>query len=228
MKLFAIADLHLDGKSNKPMDIFGSNWVNHEERIFDSWQDVVGDDDCVLIPGDYCWAMQLRDAVPELNKLSRLNGTKIIIRGNHDFWWASPTRIRSILPPRVHIIQNDSIDMVGFSVCGTRGWLMPGTPGFGDSDMAVFKRELIRLQLSLNCARSRPIVVAMHYPPVGERGCSTDFSNIIDNFEVENVVYGHLHAKACLNAFNGYINGVRYDLCSADYIDFSPKFIREF
>ncbi len=228
MRLLALADLHLDGNSNKPMDVFGNNWANHEERIFDSWQSVVGTDDCVLIPGDYCWAMQLSDAVPELNKLSSLNGTKVIVRGNHDFWWTSPTRIRAVLPKRVHIIQNDSVDMKQFCICGTRGWLMPGTAGFDNSDMRIFNREIIRLRLSLSSACSRPIVVAMHYPPVGESGCPTEFSNLIDEFKAENVVYGHLHGKSCMSAFNGYINGVKYDLCSADYLEFSPKFIREF
>ena len=98
MKLFAIGDLHLNGKADKPMDVFGSNWDRHREKIFDAWQSLVSPSDCVLVPGDICWAMYLEDAVDDLNSIAELNGTKILIRGNHDYWWASPTRIRAVCP----------------------------------------------------------------------------------------------------------------------------------
>ena len=119
MKLFAIGDLHLNGKADKPMDVFGSNWDRHREKIFDAWQSLVSPSDCVLVPGDICWAMYLEDAVDDLNSIAELNGTKILIRGNHDYWWASPTRIRAVLPAGMYIVQNDSVDM-GFP--GSRAW----------------------------------------------------------------------------------------------------------
>lgn len=149
MKLFAIGDLHLNGKADKPMDVFGSNWDRHREKIFDAWQSLVSPSDCVLVPGDICWAMYLEDAVDDLNSIAELNGTKILIRGNHDYWWASPTRIRAVLPAGMYIVQNDSVDMGAFSVCGSRGWMLPSAANFGKADEKIFNRELIRLEMSL-------------------------------------------------------------------------------
>ena len=152
MKLFAIGDLHLNGKADKPMDVFGSNWDRHREKIFDAWQSLVSPSDCVLVPGDICWAMYLEDAVDDLNSIAELNGTKILIRGNHDYWWASPTRIRAVLPAGMYIVQNDSVDMCAFSVCGSRGWMLPSAANFGKADEKIFNRELIRLEMSLKAA----------------------------------------------------------------------------
>ncbi|MCH5279751.1 MAG: metallophosphoesterase [Christensenellaceae bacterium] len=227
MKIFAIADLHLDGHTNKPMDVFGNNWERHRERIFDAWQSVVGVDDCVLIPGDICWAMHIEDAMDDIDSIAALNGTKILLRGNHDYWWTSPTRMRSMFPDSIKIIQNDAVDLGGFSVAGTRGWLMPGMPNYGQNDEKIYKRELIRLELSLKSAKSAPIIVVMHFPPILEDGEPTGFTNIIDNYQVLKVLYGHLHAQSCRNAFNGELNGKGYELCSADYLGFAPKLVVE-
>ena len=166
MKLFAIGDLHLNGKADKPMDVFGSNWDRHREKIFDAWQSLVSPSDCVLVPGDICWAMYLEDAVDDLNSIAELNGTKILIRGNHDYWWASPTRIRAVLPAGMYIVQNDSVDMGAFSVCGSRGWMLPSAANFGKADEKIFNRELIRLEMSLKAARRAPVITMLHYPPV--------------------------------------------------------------
>ena len=208
MKLFAIGDLHLNGKADKPMDVFGSNWDRHREKIFDAWQSLVSPSDCVLVPGDICWAMYLEDAVDDLNSIAELNGTKILIRGNHDYWWASPTRIRAVLPAGMY--------------------MLPSAANFGKADEKIFNRELIRLEMSLKAARRAPVITMLHYPPVAENGMRTAFTELISQYPVQQVVYGHLHAQSCRLGFNGTLDGIRYSLCSADFLNFAPKQIAEF
>ena len=222
MKLFAIADLHLDGGAGKPMDVFGSHWANHRERIFASWQQSVAPDDCVLIPGDICWAMYFADAYEDLMALSALNGTKILIRGNHDYWWSSLTQMREKLPDNIRLIQNDSVDMGGFVVCGSRGWLLPSDAEFKQADRKIYERELIRLELSLRSVRRNdvPIICMMHYPPVGADGAETEFSKLMQKYGVSLCLYGHLHGRSCDGAFNGSCSGVEFRLCSADSLGF--------
>ena len=229
MKLFAIADLHLNGNSNKPMDVFGERWENHTERLFDSWQSIVSETDCVLIPGDISWAMRLDEVLDDMRYISKLNGRKILIRGNHDYWWSSPSRIRAVLPQGISIIQNDSVKMNSFTVAGSRGWLLPGTPNFDPAvDAKIFSRELLRLELSLKSAGDMPVVLMMHFPPVSENGEPTAVTELIDKYPVTDIAYGHLHAHSCRQAFEGSLNGKNYYLCSADYLNFKPRLIREF
>ena len=237
MKVFAIGDLHLDGNQNKPMDVFGGLWQDHAARIFDSWQSAVTDADCVLLPGDFCWAMQLGDALGDIAAVAELPGTKLLIRGNHDYWWASPTKIRALLPPSVKIIQNDAVDIGPCVVCGTRGWLLPGSSDFTASDRKIYDRELIRLEMSLLTAsrfavrengENKPIVAMLHFPPLPENGEDTEISALLEKYRVSEAVYGHLHAQSCRNAFEGEKNGVVYTLVSADHLGFRPKLIAEF
>ena len=239
MKVFALGDLHLDGKQNKPMDVFGERWMNHRERIFGNWERLVSAEDCVLIPGDFCWAMQLADALDDLLSVSDLPGEKLIIRGNHDYWWASPTKMRELLPRNLRMLQNDAADMGPFICCGTRGWLLPGSTEFKQNDEKIYRRELLRLELSLNAAQrlakrggdegeTKPIIAMLHYPPLPESGESTGFSELLERFGVSKTVYGHLHAQSCRTAFEGEKSGVEYTLVSADHLDFCPKLLAEF
>ncbi len=236
MKVFALSDLHLDGKQNKPMDVFGDRWAGHAQRVFDNWRAAVTEEDCVLIAGDFCWAMMLRDAEDDLFAVSQLPGQKIMIRGNHDYWWSSPTKMRDLLPKNMRIIQNDAVDMGPFVACGSRGWLLPGSAEFTQADEKILARELIRLEMSLNAAvrlagegeEEKPIIVMMHYPPVPENGADSAFSELIARYRVKTVVYGHLHAQSCKNAFEGEKNGASYILTSADHLGFVPKLIDEF
>ncbi len=243
MKVFALSDLHLDGKQNKPMDVFGSRWTGHAQRVFDNWREAVNDRDCVLIAGDFCWAMLLRDAVDDLLSVSELPGQKLLIRGNHDYWWASASKLRGMLPPSIGIIQNDAADAGPFVVCGSRGWLLPSASDFTQADEKIAARELIRLELSLNAAmrlaagkgdaeaKAKPIVLMTHFPPIGEDGQGTCYSELIERYPVRYAVYGHLHAQSCRLAFEGTHCGaysVPYTLVSADHLDFTPKLIAEF
>ncbi len=228
MKVFAIADLHLDGGAGKPMDVFGSRWERHRERIFDSWQSVVGAGDCVLIPGDICWAMRFEDAASDLEDISALNGTKLLLRGNHDFWWSSVTRMRSVLPSDIRFIQNDSVDMGEFCVAGSRGWMLPSDSDFTADDRKIYSRELLRLELSLSSVKHAPLICMTHFPPLSGDGADSEVTALLEKHDALLCVYGHIHGYACAGAFNGEKNGVSYVLCSADSIGFSPLLVSEF
>ena len=226
MKLFAIGDLHLNGKADKPMDVFGSNWDRHREKIFDAWQSLVSPSDCVLVPGDICWAMYLEDAVDDLNSIAELNGTKILIRGNHDYWWSSLSKLRAALPQDMLVIQNDAVKLDGHVFCGTRGWTFP-TPQqpLGEQDEKIFRRELMRLRMSLDQAvrlAGEDVTVMMHYPPLFADGIGTAFTDILEEYAVNRVVYGHLHGAGIKIAFRGLRGGIDYVLASCDALGFCP------
>lgn len=229
MKLYAIADLHMDGGAGKPMDVFGSNWENHVERIFAAWRESVTEDDVVLVPGDISWAMRFEDALSGLNALSELPGLKILLRGNHDYWWGSLTRMRETLPKCVKLIQNDALETDGIVVCGSRGWLLPSDKDFKAADRKIYERELLRLEMSLTAAErlnegSKPIVCMLHFPPLHSDGAPTGFSELLKKHGVKKCVYGHLHGAAAWDiGFTGVLDGVDYELVSADYLGFTPK-----
>ena len=228
MRVFAIGDLHLPGGDMKPMDVFGSHWENHFERISESWRALVSEDDVVLIPGDISWAMQLADALYDLEQISKLPGRILILRGNHDYWWSSLTQLRSSLPQGMHAVQNDAYDAGDMVFCGTRGWAIPGQ-GAAAQDEKIFRREVLRLEMSLKAARQaadgRPIVAMMHYPPLlpEHKASGTAFTKLLSAYGVSRCVYGHLHGQSIQRGINGVYDGVRYDLVSCDALGFAVK-----
>ncbi len=226
MRLFAIGDLHLPGGQEKPMDVFGEHWEGHFERISRDWQSRVTDEDVVLIPGDTSWAMQLADAVPDLQMIGALPGRKLLIKGNHDYWWGGIGQVRRALPEGMMAIQHDTVDLGDVVVTGTRGWAWPTeeTP-LSPEDEKVFNRELIRLELALasavKIAGERPILLMLHYPPLYQADRDTPFTRVIEKYPVHTVVYGHLHGAGLRAGFTGTWNGVRYLLASCDSLDFT-------
>ncbi len=223
MNVFAIADLHLSFDAEKPMDIFGGAWANHPERLETAWRERVRDTDVVLIAGDVSWAMQLEHACRDLAFIGALPGTKLILRGNHDYWWSSLTRVRAALPPSVRAIQNDALTLGAFSFGGTRGWTLPGAPGFSADDEKIYRRELGRLELSLNAMdKSKRRIAMLHYPPFDERSRQSGFSELLEAHGVADCVYGHLHGAAHRGAFTGERGGVRYHFVAGDYLAFAP------
>lgn len=225
MRIYAIGDLHLSGAFPKPMDVFGSHWTDHWKRISKHWIELVGNDDVVLIPGDISWAMKLEDALVDLRRIGELPGRKVMIRGNHDYWWNSVARIRSALPPGMFVLQNDSVEIDGIHFCGTRGWIAPGQREYTEHDLKIFKREVERLGLSLLSARnSQKIILLLHYPPFDDKGAATAMIEKMRGFSVSHVVYGHLHGPS-YKATEGDIDGVTYHLVSCDYLNFVPKLI---
>ena len=220
MAVFAIADLHLPAQT-KPMDVFGPHWKDHFQRIRQDWSTRVSPEDLVLLPGDISWAMRLEEALEDLNSISGLPGRKVLLRGNHDYWWSSIGRVRRALPEGMYALQNDSLLLDGRLYAGTRGWTLPG-PEATEDDLRIYNRERLRLEMSLKHARSRdaeaPITVMMHYPPLSAE--APGFSDILEDYGVEDCVYGHLHGHSIFGGVRGLRGSVRYHQVSCDGLDF--------
>lgn len=217
MKVFAISDLHLSINNPKPMDIFGPAWDNYLDKLTDDWKEKVGEEDVVLLAGDHSWAMKLEDARLDLDFISSLPGKKILIRGNHDYWWSAIGKVRNALPMNMYAIQNDSLKIDNYIFCGTRGWSL--------DDEKLVSRELIRLEMSLKDALSKKtnnekIVCMLHYPPFDKNEQETEFSKLIEKYNVDFVVYGHLHLPSNKNAKKIIEhNHVKYFLTSCDILN---------
>ncbi len=230
MRIFAISDLHLSGHTPKPMEIFGKHWGDHWNRICESWRGLVAGGDAVLIPGDISWAMTLAQAAVDLDEIASLPGKKLLLRGNHDYWWGSLQRVRTLLPEGMLVLQNDAIRLDGAVVCGTRGWTCPGSSAWEGSDEKIFQREIIRLRLSLEDARRKlqpgdDLIAMLHFPPFNERQEPSGFSALLEEFGVRLAVYGHLHGLQPGSAFEGEKNGVQYRMVSCDYLNFIPTLV---
>ena len=233
MNLFAIGDLHLAGGQDKPMAVFGPRWDRHFEKISQRWREQVAEEDVVLIPGDISWAMTLSDAVADLRAIGELPGRKVLIRGNHDYWWSGIGKVRSALPPGMTALQQDAADMGDFVVCGTRGWMIPSEEAaLGEQDEKIYRRELARLDLALDAAKRvggrKPIVVMLHYPPLYKSTLRSGFTERMEAAGVGLCVYGHLHGIGIAAGFSGEQGGVRYELTSCDSQGFAPRNINFF
>ncbi len=223
MKVFAISDLHLSINSNKPMNIFGPVWENYLQEIENSWTSLVTENDLVLISGDISWAMKLNDAKADLNYLSKFSGKKVIIKGNHDYWWSSISGVRSLLPENLYALQNDALRFDNYVVCGSRGWTVPEITHKTEDDEKIYKRELIRMELSLKSALELKqdgdtLIVMMHYPPFNSKLEENDFTKLFEQFGVDIVVYGHLHSYDKKQRLITYINNIKYYLTSCDLV----------
>ena len=228
MNLFAIGDLHLDGGQDKPMAIFGPQWDRHFEKIAARWREAVREEDTILIPGDISWAMSLEDALPDLQAIGDLPGKKVLVRGNHDYWWSGIGKVRRALPSGMTALQQDAADLGDFLVCGTRGWLIPTeeTP-LSSQDEKIYLRELARLDLAIDAARrldkEKKLVVMLHYPPLYRNTRRSGFTDRMEAAGVQLCVYGHLHGGGIASGFSGEQGGIRYELTSCDSQDFAPR-----
>ena len=228
MSIYAISDLHLSfsEKVGKPMDIFGDEWLGHTETLKSNWEKMVSDDDTVIIAGDISWALKFEDAIPDLEWISALPGGKIFIRGNHDLWWGSVKKLNDTFGRGMRFIQNDFHEAEGYAVCGSRGWLCPGDEDYTEQDEKIYKRELLRLRLSLTAAREAgfsEIIGATHFPPASERFQESGFTDIFQEFGARCVVYGHLHgSEGFRRGVKGSVKGVEYRLTSLDYLRCKP------
>ncbi|MDR3022352.1 MAG: metallophosphoesterase [Clostridiales bacterium] len=221
MSVYAISDLHMSSAVNKPMDIF-KGWDNHINRIVQSWLQTVCDDDIVLLGGDLSWAIDLQNAMPDINFLADLPGHKVLIRGNHDYWWKSITTLRQSLPSKMYALQNDSVMIGNYLICGTRGWTVPERHQ-GAHDKKIYNREVERLKLSLQNMQSKrqvgQFVIAMaHYPPFNSLIKATPFTDLYNQYGVSKVIYGHLHGKAITTPAIVTINNTQFYLTSCDTV----------
>lgn len=211
------------------MDIFGSGWTDHPRRIREAWIERVQPSDWVLMPGDLSWAMTLEQAADDLAYLGALPGQIVLIRGNHDYWWSSISKVRQALPPNVAAIQNDHVVLPdGSALCGTRGWDLPHA-NTDPHDRKIFEREVQRLRLSLESAvraGREPRVVMLHYPPMVGTPQPTPMTELLEAFGVELCVYGHLHGAGRRIAVEGVHRGVEYRLVACDAIGYTPLRLR--
>lgn len=220
MKIFAISDLHLSTSVNKPMDVFGGAWENYWELIKKDWQSRVSAEDTVLIAGDISWGMNIDQAKADIAAISELKGTKIIIKGNHDYWWGSYSKVKNVLPDGMLALQNNALRLEGVVLAGSRGWVMNGSA----EDEAIFKRELLRLEMSLEAAvklrqDGDRLVVMTHYPPFDVYLNDSDVTRLIGKYNADAVVYGHLHGKECRARAIVDKYGVPYYLTSCDLVN---------
>jgi uncharacterized protein len=223
MRLFAIADPHLSKANPKPMDIFGGNWQGHPEVFFERWRETVQEDDVVLIPGDISWAMRLDEALLDLQDIAALPGKKVLLRGNHDYWWSSLSKIRKSLPKDMFVIQNDALCLDGVVIAGTRGWVCPGSYEFTSEDQKIYEREVERLKLSLQAAKKltgEKLVVMLHFPPTNVKLEPSGFTELILDYKPDALVFGHIHGETPVLPDLGH---TQVHFVAADALGFRPK-----
>lgn len=231
MKIFGISDLHLDSKKEKPMDIFGENWIDHDKKIFDSWKESVSDDDIVLLPGDISWAISLNDAYNDLSLIEDLPGTKIITKGNHDYWWSSMTKMNKMGFKTIRFVHNNSFARNNVEIFGTRGWMSRDSDEFMSDDEVIYLRELRRLENSVKSSKvDNPslTIALLHFPPFDCRGRLDDFGEYVSRRNIDICLYGHLHGKEVHKyAKEGKFGNTEFICVAADYLDFNVKMIKE-
>lgn len=227
MAIYALADLHLSFGTDKPMDIFGDAWDNYTERISDNWQSIVKPDDLVIVPGDISWATYIEDAYEDFDFINRLNGKKAILKGNHDYWWTTLSKMNKFLDENhfdtITILNNTAISYEDVAICGTRGWWI--REDMSEEDIRILEREKIRLVLSCEAAtklQKERIIVGLHYPPVDKNGEHCEFLEILKAYNVDTCVYGHLHSHSHKTAVIGDVEGVCMKLVAGDFVDFTP------
>lgn len=224
MNIYAIGDLHLSYSTpEKSMEKFG--WTNYQNRIFDDWSEKVKDNDIVLIVGDISWATRTEEAFIDLEKIASMKGKKILIKGNHDYWWQSISKIKNYNED-MFFMQNDIYELDEYVICGARGWLCPNKLKFDEQDKKLYERESIRLKVSLELAKStkKKIILLLHFPPTNDEMEESNFTRLIEEYNVEKVIYGHLHGfESFSTSYDGMVRGTDYTLVSADYLDFRLK-----
>ena len=226
MSLFAIADTHLSFGTDKPMDSF-PGWNDYVDRIEKNWNKIVTDDDTVVIAGDISWAMNFDELKADFDFIERLNGKKIILKGNHDYWWNTSKKMNDFIESQryktISILFNNSYDVDGVSVCGSRGWLFDVDD---EHDEKVLNREVGRLRLSLESAVNDEIIVFLHYPPVTTDTKCDEILNLLNEYGIKKCYYGHLHGIAAKKAIDDVVDGIEFRLISCDRLGFVPKLIR--
>lgn len=229
MALFAIADLHLSFGCDKPMDVF-DGWQNYTVRLEKNWRAVVGDDDTVVIAGDISWAMKIEDAVKDFTFINSLPGKKLILKGNHDYWWSTKKKIDDFLALHsfytISIIHNNAIKVGDYAVCGTRGWLYNSET---DEDIKIVNREVGRLNASIDDAKKQGVqpIVFLHYPPVYDGTECKEILSALQKHNIKRCYFGHIHGTvAAKRAITGEYDGIKMHLISCDYLNFMPLLVR--
>ncbi len=231
MSIYVIGDLHLSFGENKPMEIFGANWKDHSEKIKENWNENVKPQDTVILAGDFSWAMQLKDTYKDFEYLNGLPGKKILLKGNHDYWWTTITSMKKYLNENniqnVEFLHNNSYLIENKIIVGTRGWNLLDT----ENDSKMIKREALRLELSIKDAiqkygEEKEIITIMHYPPISNSSMKNEYTyksafiDIMKKYNIKRCFYGHLHGNSYKDAVEGIKEGIDFKLISSDYLDF--------
>ena len=235
MAIYVIGDLHLSFGVNKPMNIFGEKWEGHEEKIRKDWIEKVKENDLIILPGDFSWETYLEDTKLDFSYLNSLPGKKLILKGNHDYWWTTVTNMRKFLKENnfenIDFLYNNSFCIENKIIVGTRGWV---TNPKSEENYKILKRENDRLKISLesgikNFGTDKEIIAFIHYPPFYKEMVPDEinFRKTLEQYNVKKCIYAHLHAESHKDAIEGIFNGISYKLASSDYLDFDPKLIME-
>lgn len=231
MDIYAISDLHLSGiPAKKPMEVFGENWAGHWEKISENWRSVVKPDDVVLLPGDISWAMSLNEAMEDLLAINDLPGLKILLKGNHDYWWVTSAKMQEKLPSSLKFIYNSYLAIGDIAICGSRGWINPLDNFFTDQDIKIYEREKGRIAASIQQAKKAGysrIILATHYPMIYWDEVDGEYAQSMAKLGIEHYIYGHLHGGGIKQGPVGVFNHVQYHLVSCDALDFRLKKISE-
>ena len=224
MALYTIGDLHLSLAKNKPMDVFGSEWTNHTEKLRESFAALQAEDLTVLC-GDLSWGMGLEETLPDFLFVDSFPGKKILLKGNHDFWWTTASKTKRFFAQHgvetIDILNNNCFTYGDYALCGTRGWFHEEERG-GEHDKKIMRREIMRLETSLKAAGEREKLVFLHYPPLYQNYRCEEILALLKEHNVRLCCYGHIHGKGCRGAFTGWHDGTEYKLVSADAVNFSP------
>ncbi len=223
MSIYAIGDLHLSLSCEKPMDVF-DGWDNYTQRIEKNWTENIKDEDTVIICGDISWGMSLNDSLEDFKFINKLPGQKIMLKGNHDYWWTTISKISTFFEENdlhtLKILHNNSYIIEGVAVCGSRGWIFESGEEF---DKKIILREAQRLKLSLDTVKEDvEKIVFLHYPPVYHNEISQPIYDLMKEFSIEKCYYGHIHGAGHRYAINGSYLGIDFNLVSADFLSFNP------
>ena len=224
MALYAIGDLHLCLGAPKPMDVFGGAWVGYMDKLR-AGLSVIRPGDTTVLLGDLSWALDLEEARQDFAWINEIPGRKIILKGNHDYWWSTAAKFEKFCKANgfseLHLLNNNCYEYGDYAICGTRGWFFEEERS-GQHDEKVFKRELLRLEASLKAAGDRPKLVFLHYPPRYKGYECAEILKLLAAYGVRRCFYGHLHGGSHKLAMEGQWDGVEFRLTSADYLDFQP------
>lgn len=226
MSLFAIADTHLSFGTDKPMDSF-IGWNDYVSRLEKNWNNVVCSNDTVVIAGDISWAMNFDELKADFDFINNLNGEKIILKGNHDYWWNTANKMNNFIMDnnfdKIKILHNNSYNVDGISVCGSRGWMFESDEAH---DEKILNREVNRLKMSLESAECDNKIVFLHYPPITTDSKCDEILNLLKQYGIKKCFFGHLHGVAAKLAVDDKVNGIDFKLISCDRLNFTPKLVR--
>lgn len=226
MALYAISDLHLPLGVDKPMDIFGRKWENYVERLRENWQSTIKPEDTVVLPGDFSWATYLEESKADFEFLHSLNGRKILLKGNHDYWWTTMNKLNCFIKENglenIEFLQNNSFEYGDISICGSRGWNTP-MGNMSEEDRKIYEREIGRLELSVKAAKNpENIIVFTHFPPILKDYRENELVDFLKTNNIKRCIFGHIHSSGVKNAVEGEVEGILYTLVSCDYREFMP------